>query len=167
MGIMRSRYEGSFSPTSPARSRPRCRRLRHAEGAARGCAAARAQEHRPGRADTAGHSRRRVSAMDKGLSRRGVSSKGAPATDQQPVEGGPGPVLHPPLPPGSGGVERLKVGLRPESARNRIADRLVSADCYRAERTSTPGRAVYTASCKWQMAHCAHWQSASSRPIRH
>ena len=29
--------------------------LRHAEGAARGCAAARTQEHRPARADAAGH----------------------------------------------------------------------------------------------------------------
>jgi len=47
--------------------------LRYAEGIARGCGAARAEEHRPARADAAGHPRRRLSAMDKGLPRRGLS----------------------------------------------------------------------------------------------
>jgi uncharacterized membrane protein YtjA (UPF0391 family) len=44
-------------------------------------------------------------------------------------------------PPVTSSTARLLPGLR---SGNRIADRLVSADSYRAERTSTPGRAVET-----------------------
>ena len=47
--------------------------LRHAEGAARRCPATRSEEHRLTRADAASHPRRRLSAMDEGLSRRGLS----------------------------------------------------------------------------------------------
>ncbi len=68
---------GASSPGRIADARPVLGRgagcLRHAEGAARRCRAARPQEHRLARADAAGHPRRRLSAMDERLSRRGLS----------------------------------------------------------------------------------------------
>ena len=49
--------------------------LQHLEGAARGRQARRPHRHRLARADAAGHPRRGLSALDQGLSRRGVSPR--------------------------------------------------------------------------------------------
>ena len=66
---------GASGPGRLADARPVLGRgaggLRHAEGVARRCRTARSQEDCFARADAAGHARRRLSAMDEGLSRRG------------------------------------------------------------------------------------------------